>query len=598
MSSKIIIGETARGSRVAVDLDVLLRTRMLVQANSGGGKSWVLRRLAEQLFGKIQVIIIDPEGEFATLREKYGFVLIGKGGETPADPRSAEMVAHKLLELRASAVCDLFEMKSSDRHRFVRFFLDALIDAPKKFWHPVVIIVDECATFCPEKGAGESEASDAMISLATRGRKRGFGSVWATQRLNNLRKDAAAQLMNVLIGPTWIDVDRKRAADILGVPRDEQKRFFDQMKMLDPGKFFALGRAVSKDRILVEIGPVETTHPELGSAKHAAAPPPAPSKVRQLLPQLADLPKAAEEEARTAAEFRRQIRELRVQLRSAQAQAPVVRDPKRLAAAEAELAAMKRSHASLAGTLKDMQRAATWTRSELEKATSAIAKASDGLARANKAATEPSAVRGMTVDQFKNQFKQPQLKGKHYDSLIPDVARASETPVPQARMAPASVSENGTKLRAGARRLLAALVQWSPNGMQYGQMRAHAGLKKSGTFSAYMRDLRVGGLIEERQGMVFATDAGLGAIGDLPPAPQTTAEVLEVWNPKLREGARRMLAELVTLSGETISREELQQRTRLSNSGTFSAYLRDLKTARLIELGSGGVAASRETLLL
>ena len=47
-----------------------------------------------------------------------------------------------------------------------------------------------------------------------------------------------------------------------------------------------------------------------------------------------------------------------------------------------------------------------------------------------------------------------------------------------------------------------------------------------------------------------------------------------------------------------IPREELQQRTRLSNSGTFSAYLRDLKTARLIELGSGGVAASRETLLL
>ena len=49
----------------------------------------------------------------------------------------------------------------------------------------------------------------------------------------------------------------------------------------------------SRDYSRVEIGPVETTHPELGSAKHAAAPPPAPSKVRQLLPQLADLPKAA-----------------------------------------------------------------------------------------------------------------------------------------------------------------------------------------------------------------------------------------------------------------------------------------------------------------
>lgn len=67
-----------------MDIDVLLRTRLLVQADSGGGKSWLLRRIAEQLFGKVQVIIIDPEGEFATLREKYGYVLVGKGGETPA----------------------------------------------------------------------------------------------------------------------------------------------------------------------------------------------------------------------------------------------------------------------------------------------------------------------------------------------------------------------------------------------------------------------------------------------------------------------------------------------------------------------------------
>lgn len=113
----IILGRSKDGD-IKLDLDKLLRTRLLIQANSGGGKSWLVRRIAEQLFGKIPVLIIDPEGEFATLREKFGFVLVGKGGETPADPRSAALVAHKLLELRASAVCDLYELKPR-RHRRV-----------------------------------------------------------------------------------------------------------------------------------------------------------------------------------------------------------------------------------------------------------------------------------------------------------------------------------------------------------------------------------------------------------------------------------------------------------------------------------------------
>src|SRR6185437_8483952 len=149
--SHIIIGKAGE-KNVSIDLDVLLRTRLLVQANSGKGKSWLLRRLAEQLFGKVQVIIIDPEGEFSTLREKYGYVLVGKGGETPADPRSAALVAEKLLELNASAVCDIYELKAEARHRWVKAFLDSLVNARKELWHPCIVVVDEAHVFAPEKG--------------------------------------------------------------------------------------------------------------------------------------------------------------------------------------------------------------------------------------------------------------------------------------------------------------------------------------------------------------------------------------------------------------------------------------------------------------
>ncbi|HKW76866.1 MAG TPA: type IV secretory system conjugative DNA transfer family protein [Terriglobales bacterium] len=215
MSKLIIIG-SANGKPVGFDLETLIVSRLLIQANSGAGKSYLLRKLIEVLFGRLQVIVIDPEGEFSTLREKFDFVLVGQGGETPAHIGTAAEVAEKLLELQASAVCDLYEMQAKDRHIWVSRFLDALMNAPKKLWHPVVIVVDEAHVFCPEKGAGESIASDGMIDLASRGRKRGFCAVFATQRLAKLRNDAAAELQNVLIGGTFLDVDVKRAAETLG----------------------------------------------------------------------------------------------------------------------------------------------------------------------------------------------------------------------------------------------------------------------------------------------------------------------------------------------------------------------------------------------
>src|SRR5689334_22982855 len=127
----------------AINLPVLIDTRLLVQANSGGGKSWLLRRLLEQSHGKVQQIVIDLEGEFSTLREKYDYVLAGKGGDTPADPRSAALLARKLLELNVSTILDLYELHADERKRFVRLFLDSMINAPKDLWHPCLVVIDD-----------------------------------------------------------------------------------------------------------------------------------------------------------------------------------------------------------------------------------------------------------------------------------------------------------------------------------------------------------------------------------------------------------------------------------------------------------------------
>lgn len=82
------------------------------------------------------------------------------------------------------------------------------------------------------------------------------------------------------------------------------------------------------------------------------------------------------------------------------------------------------------------------------------------------------------------------------------------------------------------------------------------------------------------------------------PSPQTTEDVLAVWTPKLRLGARRMLGVLIRYAGESITDEQLQEESELSKSGTYSAYKTELKTAQLAIVGRGKIAANKETLFL
>lgn len=292
------------------DLDRLVYTRLLIQSNSGGGKTWAVRRILEQTFGHIQHIVVDPEGEFSTLREKHDYVLVAAtGGDVVASPRTAGLLARRLLELRASAILDIYDLRPADRVLFVKNFLEALVDAPKALWHPVLVVLDEAHVYCPEKG--DAQSADAVKALASRGRKRGFCAVLATQRLSKLHKDTAAECINKLVGRTGLDVDLKRACDELGFRKDR----WSDLQQLEPGNFYAYGPALSKAPQLIKVGPVSTSHPS--QADRVALSPLAPpsEKVKALLSKLGDLPAEVEKKQQTEADLRQEVKVLKAALK-------------------------------------------------------------------------------------------------------------------------------------------------------------------------------------------------------------------------------------------------------------------------------------------
>lgn len=564
--SKIVIGKSD-DKNVSLDLEVLLTTRLLVTADSGGGKTFALKRLCEQAFGKIQIIIVDPEGEFSPLRKKFDFVLAGPGGETPADIRSAAMLAQKLLEIRASAICDIYEMKPSVRHTWVRLFLDALIEAPKKLRHPCIVIVDEAHIFCPEHGKGESEAADAMKSLCTRGRKRLLCPIFATQRLATLAKDASSMLLNRLIGPTFEDINRKRAAECLSIAKEDTHDFLKQIQLLEPGNFYALGRAISREMKLVHIGEIETPHGQ-EAIQFETSPPPAPANVKALLPKLGDLPKEAEEKARTEAELRTEIRGLKAQLRSApsvQIEKSVV-DPKAIERAVQKFSAErdKERRESVHG-LKLLARNIMTAKTSLAGAEHMIV----------EAIAELSKVSGVEIQ-----------KGDASHSQAPSVSGRSTTVPHQPRPIQHTEHTNGNgSLPEGEQTVLRAIAQYE-EGVERDQLSILSGYKRS-TRDAYIQRLRNRGYVQDNGRTINATQEGIEALGpSFEPLP-VGADLQNYWLHKLPEGERKIFEILLQYPESSVEREYLTEQTGYKRS-TRDAYLQRLISRKIVEQSNRG----------
>ncbi|AYJ85843.1 ATP-binding protein [Sphingomonas paeninsulae] len=257
MTFQVDMGEDRTGKSVPIDLEELLATRLLVQGNSGSGKSHLLRRLLERSASQVQQIIIDPEGDFVTLAGPHGHVAI------EAVQYSAPEVlrfASRCREHRTSVVLSLEGLEMEGQMRCAAAFLSGLFDAPREHWFPALVVVDEAQIFAPASGADVSEevrraSLSAMTNLMSRGRKRGLAGIIATQRLAKLSKNVAAEASNFLMGRTFLDIDMARAADLLGMERRQAEAIRD----LERGSFLALGPAICRRPIAVKIGPVETS---------------------------------------------------------------------------------------------------------------------------------------------------------------------------------------------------------------------------------------------------------------------------------------------------------------------------------------------------
>ncbi len=594
------------GEDMHFDLDRFLVTRGLIQAGSGFGKSYAIRKLLEETHGKVQQIVLDSEGEYSTLREKYDYLLIGKGKDVDVqiDIRSAEMIAKKILELRVSVIIDLYELKSHERKIFVRRFFEALVNIKKDLWHSVIILLDESDVYAPEKSAGKAESLQSVVDLACRGRKRGQCLVAATQRIAKLNKDVTAELQNRFIGGCTQDIDRKRAGEELGYTTKEAILSLRNMK---PGEFNVFGPAINPEIIKIKINPVKTTHPEAGK-RIGLEPTPPTDKIKAMLSKLVDLPKKVEEELREKQDYVKKIRSLEVQLR--QKPKPEV-DKKQMEYIQKRMESEKidafnKGKGSLITTHKieinNYKKTFQIFENKLKNIGIELRKF---ISLKDQFVSKLGKLIAMEVPKI------PEIPKEIIKTLpyqIDDVNKGKIYSVPEAKKEvfeksiPNSTygNEEG-ELTGSQQKILDNIAKLSPvmDSIPKPIVAAYSGFSNAGGgFHNNLSKLRIMGYIDYKNTNVILTELGQTKI-NVVESPGNTEELQQMWRNLLSDFQKKIFDVLIEIYPDQISREELAERTDFSNTGGgFHNNISRLKVMQIAEYPEQGMVKATNNIFL
>jgi hypothetical protein len=255
----------------------VVASRTYIASETRFGKSHTARRVVEEILenwvGQIGVIIVDPEGEYASLREKYPVLIIGRDVpiqvETPTLLAStAEFMAQQILETGTSVIIDLSVVEDVESgkdyvDKFLRRFFHLQTTAKK----PYLVLWEEIEDFAPESGApGTRTCLETAIAYARRGGKRGIGVIYVGHRPAWISKGILSQCPNKAIGRIE-SPDMKALEEYARIPRSIVERLIPKQnekgEVTDQGPergvFCFTGDWVQKTTF-VKVGPVKTTH--------------------------------------------------------------------------------------------------------------------------------------------------------------------------------------------------------------------------------------------------------------------------------------------------------------------------------------------------
>jgi hypothetical protein len=574
---------------LSLPLEVVTQT-ICILAKRRVGKSYTMRRVAEQLFDAgQQIVIVDPKGDqwgirYAADGKAPGrpvIILGGERGDAPLEPGGGEIVAKLVVEERVSVLLDLSLFRKYEVAQFMTGFLEELyrLKAREIYRTPLMLVVDEADAIAPQNPQkGEERMLGAAEDIVRRGGQRGIGCMLVTQRSAVLNKNVLTQAQ-ILVALRTIAPQDLKAMDawiqVHGEP-EERKTLMESLPSLPVGDawFWSPGWPTNEGIFKrVHVLPIETfdsgATPKPGE-KRVEPKQPADVDLEALKRQMAEtIEKARESDPallkRTIAELRKENHHLKAAAPGAAAkevkiervEVPILSpaDLKRFETASARIDVACQKIADVLGAVREQQVLLR------EKVVAATKSPAPGPVRILPRHVPPA----------------------RYQMTAADIA-AARAPQPQ----PAAGAPNG-ELTEGERRVLTAAAQYG-EGVTREQISVLTSYKRS-TRDKYLQLLAQKGYVTPGGAELVATDAGRAALGDFEELP-TGQALVDYWMQRLPEGERRIFEIVVAAYPNGVRRDELDGPTGFKRS-TRDKYLQHSIARRILEpAGAGEVRAA------
>jgi len=579
-------------SKLTLPIDAVTQTFAFL-AKRGAGKSYGASKLAEGMVEiGAQIVALDPVGNWWGLRlnasgKRQGIpipVFGGLKGDIPIEPTAGALIADVIVDRGISAILDVSMFRKGERKRFAADFGEQLFQRKKEHRSPLHLFIEEAQTFCPQRmQPDEARMLGAFEDIVKLGRNFGIGATLISQRPQSVSKEVLSQTECLVVLQTNGAQERKAIREWVVEQGMDIVKLVDELPGLERGEAWVWSPSWLRKTVRVQIAEKWTfdasSTPKTGTKRQAIKP-----LTKSDLGTLRDSMKSVVEQAERddPKVLKARITELVRELAYAKAKTTVVTK---------EVYVVKKSDLKKIDSLINRaSRVSFLSAAAQQKLSEEIEKLSAKLSKVTGAEISGVYEKRSPLGAWKEVEKKPYKPPEVQSVASPPASkrRPQETPAAWVERTEKN-GDIGNSLKKGARLMLVALRDLGGSvGLTRDQIAAQVGLPARGTtFQSYLSTLKRGGYVEEIM-LVRLTAKGVAFIGP-PQAPKSTEEMLSLWEPKLKAGARNMLRETVKAYPNALTREWLGHQVSLpANGTTFQSYLSTLVRAGLVEKAGSG----------
>lgn len=220
------------GPELIVSLEEVVGQCVAILGIRGSGKSNTAGVIFEELLAAhYPMSLVDIDGEYFGLKEKYEVLVVGGGDHADVELSMATVgeVANLSLHEGVPVILDVSDMLAGEREAVVFDYLTRLWSLAGRLRTPYMIGIEECHEFIPQ--GVRTRLKDVIARIALRGRKRGLGAVVISQRSAKVEKDVLTQAGMLFLHRVVHEADMRVYSELLPWRKLEAKEIVSQLEV-------------------------------------------------------------------------------------------------------------------------------------------------------------------------------------------------------------------------------------------------------------------------------------------------------------------------------------------------------------------------------